>query len=123
MTVEIVGGVQVSFPQDCGNARGRWYWWGFTKHLPPVILSIFRLTQLKMRWDIVGKQVLENQAASLELLEQYRAAEGGLKEIVILNAITHGNTCGSTEKSCAAVGPALAFAMCSFSAAYKNGQS
>lgn len=94
MTVEIVGGVQVSFPQDCGNAPRKMVLVGLYKAFAARDFEHLQAnTAEDVRWDIVGKQVLENQTASLELLEQYRAAEGGLKEIVILNAITHGNTC------------------------------
>lgn len=94
MNIEVINGVKVSKPQDCGNAPKKMVLVGLYQAFAACDFEhIWANITEDLRWNIVGWQVLRSHDDALDLLGQCRVAEGGLKEITILNVITHGNVC------------------------------
>lgn len=99
MNVELLNGVKISYPKDCGNAPKKIVLVGLYKAFAASNYAhIQENTTEDLIWQMIGKEVIEGHDQALEKLKQYREVEGGLKEIAIFNAITHGNVCAVNGK-------------------------
>jgi hypothetical protein len=82
--------MKITYPKDCGNAP---------KKITLVNLYeafaycdekyILENTSNEIVWDIIGKKIIRGNNNVISTLNKYR--DKGIKEIDIINVITHGN--------------------------------
>ena len=108
MIVESFKGVKVSYPKDCGNAPKKLvlinFYIAFANNDDKYIDEN---TSNNLSWNIIGDEVINDKSRLFPVLNKYR--EKGIKEIQILNAITHGNVCAANGNISYADKTSLAF--------------
>ncbi len=90
--VEEYNGVRISYPEDCGNAPKKKILAGFYIALANEDDKyIFENTSDNLLWEIVGNETIDEKNKMFNRLRLCRTK--GIKEIKIMNVITHGNVC------------------------------